>query len=372
MRYLGNGYGCYDFFQEMRVMFSLKKGQSIEEFLQNVRKSFDSGEVVYTLNRGLNNDISYNGIESIDMNYVKNAERIVMGFIHNNSVDSRWLSPISEYLTIKVPGEVYNKHYLGYIDESFFYNSLESIFFASVLGNDKIMGRFGVAYELWKNSVEIGRAGESKTLGRILPYYITYFGRRALLIDPIEGVVCDFDLKSVLGSFGKIESLIKELKDGKYYVRILADSGKWCNLAQASIFGEFDFEPLVDIKRNEKNKRRSNKGDNTKWQTCNLDHIVDGHNRTIRVHNLVALMVYGLECVKYTLMEGNSILTVDHINGIHNDNRVDNLQLLTRKSNEDKREGKDYYYYDYFDLWVNRIPKARKFQDDKYYRMNTE
>ena len=33
--------------------------------MQSVKKSFDSGEVVFVLNRGLNNDISINGISEV-------------------------------------------------------------------------------------------------------------------------------------------------------------------------------------------------------------------------------------------------------------------------------------------------------------------
>lgn len=361
-------------------MFNLTEGQTLEEYLQSVKKSFDSGEVVFVLNRGLNNDISINGIESIDMGYVKSVENIVMGYIRNRCVNSKLLTPVGDYLTIKSPHEVYRKQYLGYIDESFFYNSLESTFFASVLGNETIRGRFGVAFELWKNRLPIGNAGHSEKLNADLPYYLTFYGRRALLIDPINGNVWDLNLKSKLGSFRRISGFSVRAEDGLTFWSVNVDdektrieggkSGRWVDIIKRPFGGEYEILPLARL--NEHNKRRSNNGDNTNWLTSNLDNTVDGHNRTIRVHNLIALMVYGLEPVKYTIMESNSILTIDHKNGVHCDNRVDNLQLLTRKSNEDKKNGKNYEYYDYTDLFMNRVPKARKLQYDKYYRMNAD
>lgn len=82
-------------------------------------------------------------------------------------------------------------------------------------------------------------------------------------------------------------------------------------------------------------------------------------------------MVYGLECVKYTLMEGNSILTIDHWNGVHYDNKIDNLQILTRKANYDKERGKAPYCYDFSDLWLVRVPRARARQEELDFRRNS-
>ncbi len=360
------------------IMFNLTEGQTLEEYLQSVKKSFESGEIVFVLNRGLNSDISINGIESIDRGYVQSVENIVMGYLRNRWVDSRLLTPITEYLTIKSPSEVYRKQYLGYIDDSFFYNALESSFYATVLGNDTIRGRFGVAWELWKNRLPIGNAGKSEKLNTDLPYFLTYYGRRMLLVNPIMGRVWSLDIKGTLGSFYRITGFDIRAEGGYTFWSVKVEdekssikgghSGKWVDIIRKA-FGE-EHELLVPYKLNEHNKRRSNKGDNTDWRTVDLDHTVDGHNRTIRVHNLVALLVYGLEAVKYTIMESNSILTIDHKNGVYNDNKVDNLQLLTRKCNEDKKNGKEYEYYDYFDLFMNRVPKARKLQDDLNFRRN--
>ena len=66
-------------------------------------------------------------------------------------------------------------------------------------------------------------------------------------------------------------------------------------------------------------------------------------------------MVYGYEQVRLAMTEANSCYTIDHINSKHSDNRIDNLALVSRKANNQKK-GTDLKIFDYF-LYFNDLPQ---------------
>jgi hypothetical protein len=112
-----------------------------------------------------------------------------------------------------------------------------------------------------------------------------------------------------------------------------------------------------DFRKAERAAKRAkgSKVKETNWETIYLGKL-RGSNKNLKSHLVVALMVYGIEVVKYAVMEGHSWMTVDHINAEHNDNRVDNLALLTRKNNNSKGDSQDdTYYFDYF-LYLSGCP----------------
>ena len=51
-----------------------------------------------------------------------------------------------------------------------------------------------------------------------------------------------------------------------------------------------------------------------------------------RAHTLLLALTYGIDLVKHTLGR-YSLLTIDHINGISYDNRINNLRVITRRDN---------------------------------------
>ena len=126
-----------------------------------------------------------------------------------------------------------------------------------------------------------------------------------------------------------------------------------------------------DRKRAERERKREKglKVEETPWLTTALD-LVEGSAYNIRTHSFIALMVYGLEVMKYGIMENNSIFTIDHIDGRHNNNKIENLQLLTRKSNDQKKNKPNDFYFDYFWYWEKQVKQAKINQSNLNYRKN--
>ena len=67
-------------------------------------------------------------------------------------------------------------------------------------------------------------------------------------------------------------------------------------------------------------------------------------------------------------MDSNSIFTIDHIDGTHNNNRISNLQLLTRKANDQKKFYPNAFYFNYFDYWENQVKQAKINQSNFNFR----
>lgn len=214
-------------------------------------------------------------------------------------------------------------------------------FYSMCILDDKIGKRFEVGYTLHQNRKTVGVAGYSEKLGKHLPYYVTYLNRKLVFIDPISGQI------DTVGFSKGIESIAIEngsvVVNGDVVVEVIDGEVKWHK--------EVD-EVQRDFKEAEREVKRQSgkKVKETPWQTIALGPLVGEKTpRTIRAHSLVALMVYGISCMKWGLMECNSLMTVDHINAEHSCNRIDNLALLTRQSNDAKGSTQDdTYYFDYF------------------------
>ena len=214
-------------------------------------------------------------------------------------------------------------------------------FYSMCILDDKIGKRFEVGYTLHQNRHTVGVAGYSEKLGRHLPYYVTYLHRKLVFIDPISGQI------DTVGFSKGIESI--EIKsdsvvvNGDVVVEVVDGEVKW--------YKEVD-EVQRDFKEAEREVKRQSgkKVKETPWQTIALGPLVGEKTpRTIRAHSLVALMVFGISCMRWGLMECNSLMTVDHINAEHSCNKIDNLALLTRQNNDSKGSTQDdTYYFDYF------------------------
>lgn len=269
-----------------------------------------------------------------------------------------------------------------YIDDDYIFNLLEYSYYSLVITNAEVERRFRTAYELWQNCKPVGCAGYSEKLKKFLPHYITKFGNRIFLIDPIQGKVKFFDrrpkgdlkgqkIKGVavgnetMDDGGVREVAVALLEGGKYVPLVeIADSGV---IEELYLTGESG----TDRKAKERQVIRDKGGKITDnfYLTTDLD-VVDGSAYNIRTHSLIALCVYGLEVMKYGLMDYDSIFTIDHINGTTIDNRIDNLQLLTRKDNKLKEQHPDRWYFDYFGYWTKQIDAAKRNQQNFKYRQD--
>lgn len=292
---------------------------------------------------------------------------------------NQYMTDIYTFLSFRSVEEAQEELYtVPYIESDYIFNLLEYTFFALVIVDEDIDRRFKTAYELWQNSQEIGVAGFSERENKLLPYYITKFDTRFFLINPITGEIKFFERKGGLRS-----KYVKGLSVGKEEFK----DGRKREVAVALLTNN-RFKPLVEIsdlgvvtelcptkkadsdrKAAERAKRREQgyEVEETPWQTVCLGN-VDGSEYNIRSHSLICLMVYGIEVMKYGIMECNSIFSVDHINGVHNANGIDNLQLLTRLSNEDKKKNPNGFYFDYFGYWKKQVEASKRNQENLTYR----
>lgn len=278
---------------------------------------------------------------------------------------NKCMTNISKYLSFST-SEQAAKGLLStpYINEDFIFNILTYTYYALVLIDKKIYRRFEVAYTLWQHSVKVGMAGYSEKFNRFFPYYVTYFGNKIFLVNPIEGWVKAFKKSGKLRK-KKINGILTGVINDKCVVLAATSDGLYVPLIEGNtFFGLKEIQPAYlaqkDTKKSERKKKRERglKSKEKPWLTTTLDKI-DDSTFTIKTHSMIALMVYGLEVMKYGVMEGNSIFTIDHINGIHNDNNIENLQLLTRISNDKKRNKPQNWYLDYFIYWDTRVRQAR-------------
>ncbi len=215
---------------------------------------------------------------------------------------------------------------------------LTDAFWGLVFMKDKeLRKRAEVGYILDTNKISIGYCGYSEKLQRLLPYYLTTFDNWVFLIDAVKGIVYRSKSKQS-GTFEKRENKIY------YGERLLAEETE---LGSVDFFFEKEIW-MKDLKEAEREAKRAagHQVKDTKWLSSPLGNL---HNRNsyIRCHTFICLMVYGFDWVKYALMDSNSILSIDHTNAIHDDNRIDNLALTSRSANNSKK-AKIENIFDYF------------------------
>jgi hypothetical protein len=80
-----------------------------------------------------------------------------------------------------------------------------------------------------------------------------------------------------------------------------------------------------------------------------LDFNIDGKILHFRVHTMSIALAYGFEMAKH-LLGRFSLLTVDHIDGVANNNDLRNLRIITRKDNTLLKTYKDRDVYDFLTL----------------------
>lgn len=226
------------------------------------------------------------------------------------------------------------------IENDYFYNYLNIFFYSLLLIEPDIEARFEVGYKLDQNKVEVGTAGYSEKLQRELPYYLTYLTKKLVVVNPITGQVETISFKKDITQLSVVDNGI--YVDGEWVGKVV-DGG-------LEFVVKYD-EVQRDFKEAERAAKRESgkKAKETCWKTINLG-TYNRSNKNIRAHSLVALMVYGIEVMKFALMEANSPLTIDHIDSVHDNNAIDNLALLTRTHNCSKgckTDGKGFYI-DYF------------------------
>lgn len=226
-----------------------------------------------------------------------------------------------------------------WLEDDYFYNSLNLSFYALTILDPKIESRFEVGFILNKNKKCIGNAGYSEKLKMNLPYFLTFFDKKLIIVDPVKGRVETISFKN------KIKELY--IKENKIWCDDIAFAEKVKGKTEFLI--PFD-ERQRDFRQAEREAKRKagKKVKETSWRTIGLGSL-RGSNKNIKEHILIALMVFGINVCRFTMMEGHSIYTIDHKNGIHDCNKIDNFDLLPRKANNSKGDTEkgffDWFFY---------------------------
>lgn len=366
-------------------MIVLDKTKDFDSFMVEVKAEFHNPFLVNNLKYLYSAPyIKDNKIKSISkflcgLDAIAEAVKEELGIDRTSSelkYHSKEMSQISDFLSFS--SEAHASKYLlrtPYIEDDFFFNVLEYTFYAMVLLDAQVLRRFKVAYTLWQHSVEFGIAGYSEKFKKFYPYYLTYFGNKIFIVNPIKGEVKGFERAGSLRE-KTITGLLTGTLEEKRVALAATSEGVYVPLVEENLYGtikEVQTTHLAqsDRKRAERERKREKglKVEETPWLTTALDS-VEGSAYNIRTHSFIALMVYGLEVMKYGIMESNSIFTIDHIDGIHNNNKIENLQLLTRKSNDQKKNKPNAFYFDYFGYWEKQVKQAKINQSNLNYRKN--
>lgn len=368
-------------------MITLDKTKSFDSFMVEIKAEFHNPFLVNNLKYLYSAPyIKDNKIKNISkflcgLDVIAEAVKEELGIDNENrelKYHSKEMSKISDFLSFS--SEAHASKYLlktPYIEDDFFYNVMEYTFYAMVLLDAQVFRRFKTAYTLWQHSVEFGIAGYSEKFKKFYPYYLTYFGNKIFIVNPIKGEVKGFERAGSLRE-KKITGLLTGTLEEKRVALAATSEGVYVPLVEENLYGTIkEVQPThlaqSDRKRAERERKREKglKVEETPWLTTALDS-VEGSAYNIRTHSLIALMVYGLEVMKYGIMESNSIFTIDHIDGRHNNNKIENLQLLTRKSNDQKKNKPNSFYFDYFGYWEKQVKQAKINQNNLNYRINAE
>lgn len=229
-------------------------------------------------------------------------------------------------------------------------------FYALLFLLPEVEQRFHKAYELWRNSCEIGCIDRSKRTGLLYGWFFTSFDSYLFAVNAYKGMVIR-SKERIPFAIGRLDikldlendrTLVVDVKSGRKLASVTYDNRLHPLYAMDEVGSDF--------KRSEKEKRiaEGKKQKNTNWKTVSLGKL-NGSNSYMRVHTFICLMFYGLEIMAPAIMEANSILTVDHIDGVHDNNNIDNLQLVSRKSNNNKKANSKRLF-DYF-CYFNDLPQ---------------
>ncbi len=254
------------------------------------------------------------------------------------------------------------------LDNDFFWVFLNLVYFAIVLLDDDVLCRFKMGITLKKNLLDVGLSGYFEKLHTILPNYLTFYSFNAFFIDPIKGDVKRLKIKNARNK-GEILRIDKVKDNGWNVYRVIYKKGFSVDIARENEVFEFEWlndtelvDCAYDCKSGEEKaaKKKGEQFNNAGWLTVNVGQDTEtGHYNYIRAHSLVCLCVYDWDVCKWGLFT-SSALSIDHINGKRADNRIENLQMLTRKQNAQKRTDNEGFYFDYFDYFERIVSVCKK------------
>lgn len=253
-----------------------------------------------------------------------------------------------------------------YIEYDYIFNLLQYAFYAIVILHPLVYRRFYAAYIMWQNMMDMGIGGIYEN--QFIFDKITFFGKNNIFyIKPTSGQIYKLEVASFKGLKGKTISDFTTIENGgcSYLCAELTDGSlvKLFNCTTKNFCGALTKQGIP------RKKSEGGKG----WLSFCLGECLDPSTQKISAfnmqnHTITALSIYGLDVMKYGIMDFLSILTIDHINGIYDDNSPENLRLVTTDANAKLEHDKAVLPFDFLKYWDTAVKSCYRNQENLDFR----
>jgi hypothetical protein len=206
------------------------------------------------------------------------------------------------------------------VDLSFMYNMIEHLFAYNCVHDTEIQGRLYKIFQFVKGFEEVG-----------FGVYVKVQDDYVFMVNTNKGKTYKT----------KVEGLkYIDINREYYYITGVKEDGKVVVLTDA----------YMDI-----TKKKGWKKTGTPRKDDGYIQIEHTDKKTkkklsFREHTVMVALVYGIEVAKHTIGH-NCFITIDHINGVKDDNRIENLRLVTRQTNSRLEKNINYDAYDFLDIY---------------------
>ena len=197
---------------------------------------------------------------------------------------------------------------------------------------------------------------------------LAYFGKNNIFyIKPSSGQIYKLEVASFKGLKGKTISGFTTIENGGY-------SYLCAELTDGSLVKLYNYTTknfCGALTKQGKPRKKSEGG--MGWLSFCLGEDIDPTTKKQSAfhmlnHTIVAISIYGLDVMKYAVMDFLSIFTIDHINGIHDDNRPENLRLVTTDANAKLEHNKAVLPFDFLKYWSTAIKAGYRNQENLDFR----
>lgn len=253
-----------------------------------------------------------------------------------------------------------------YIEYDYIFNLLQYAFYAIVIPHPLAYRRFYAAYIMWQNMIDMETGGLCSY--ECVMDKLAYFGKNNIFyIKPSSGQIYKLEVASFKGLKGKTISGFTTIENGGY-------SYLCAELTDGSLVKLYNYTTknfCGALTKQGKPRKKSEGG--MGWLSFCLGEDIDPTTKKQSAfhmlnHTIVAISIYGLDVMKYAVMDFLSIFTIDHINGIHDDNRPENLRLVTTDANAKLEHNKAVLPFDFLTYWNTAIKAGYKNQDNFDFR----
>lgn len=255
-----------------------------------------------------------------------------------------------------------------YIEYDYIFNLLQYAFYAIVILHPLAYRRFYATYIMWQNMLEMEIGGICEN--QFIFDKLTYFGKNNVFyIKPSSGQIYKLEVASFKGLKGKTISDFTTIESGgcSYLCAELTEGSfvKLYNRTTNTFCGALTKQGI------HRKKSENGKG----WLSFCLGEHLDPTTRKMSAfhmlnHTLIVLSICQLDVMKFAVMDFLSIFSLDHINGIYDDNRLSNLRLVTSDANAKLEHNKSVLPFDFLKYWSSAIKAGYRNQENLDYRKN--